>query len=421
MNNKYKPLRGFKYNSFLETEISFFIKNEFIKLTEKYNIKILNPPLLAKTSLFKCLGEASDIVNKELYAFTQKDGEEVCLIPEYTRIFVEQIAYENIKNGNFAYVGPCFRYERPQFGRYRSFNQIGLEIIGKENYMIDVEIFLFIKEFLKNIYIENYSLEINSIGSLEDRKNYEIILKEYFSNFIKDMSITNQNKFERGALLRMLDSKEDREIIENAPKITDYLSEASKNRFNKIKEVLNNLGIEFKENPLLVRGLDYYNDLVFEYNHEMLGVQALSGGGRYDGLFKEITKEQIAAVGFAMGMERIIHILEKNPIFLEKIINNKIYINILPVEESEYLKALEIKNFISNFPYKNTHKKYIIEILYDKNLSNRLKEANKNNVDYVIILGENEVKNSQVIIKHMKENISKNLLINNLKDFLENI
>ncbi len=234
MSNKYQPLRGFKYNTFLETEIFSFIENEFLKLTSKYNIKIVTPPLLAKISLFKCLGDTSDVVNKELYSFTQKDGEEVCLVPEYTRIFLEQMAYMNIKNGNFAYIGPCFRYERPQFGRYRSFNQIGLEILGKENYMIDVEIFLFIEEFFKNIYVENYLLEINSIGTLEDRKKYEIILKEYFANFIEKMSSINQYKFERGAFLRMLDSKEDREIIENAPKITDYLSEDSKNRFNKV-------------------------------------------------------------------------------------------------------------------------------------------------------------------------------------------
>jgi histidyl-tRNA synthetase len=415
MNNKYKPLRGFKYNTFLETEIFNFIKNEFVKLATKYNIKFINPPLLAKTSLFKSLGEASDVVNKELYAFTQKDGEEVCLIPECTRIFVEQMAYENIKNGAYGYISSCFRYERPQFGRYRSFNQIGLEFIGKENYMVDVEIFLFINNFLKNIYIEDYIIEINSIGTLEDRKNYQIVLKEYFMKIIDNMSNNSKNKFERGAYLRMLDSKdeEDKIYINNVPKITDYLSEESKNRFNKIKETLRKLNINFKENPLLVRGLDYYNDLVFEYTHEILGNQALSGGGRYDGLFKEITNEHIPAIGFGMGVERLIHILEKNPLFINKIINNKIYIYLLPVNETEYLEAIKIKEIISGINNKN----YILEILYDKNLSNRLKEVNKKNGDYVVIFGENEVANKEVIIKNMKNNLSVNIKVDDLINY----
>lgn len=414
MNNKYKPLRGFKYNNFLETEIFNFIRNEFFKLAEIYNMKIISPPLLAPTKIFKCLGEASDVVNKELYAFTQKDGEEVCLIPEYTRIFLEQMAYFNIKNGAYVYMGPCFRYERPQFGRYRSFNQLGLEIIGKNNYMVDVEVFLFVKEFLKNIYVDNYILEINSIGTIQDRKHYENLLKEYFEPQLNYMSENSKNKFYRGAFLRMLDSKDeaDKIIINKAPKITSFLCEESKNKFNKIKEILTNLNIQFKENPLLVRGLDYYNDLVFEYTHEILGNQALSGGGRYDGLFKNITNEEIPAIGFGMGVERIIHILEQNPKFINEVINNKIYINLLPIEETEYLKALEIKNIIISL-----NKKYMVEVLYDKNLSNRLKEANKNHVDYVIIFGENEINKQEVIIKNMKKNISNNILIKDLKNF----
>lgn len=418
MKKSYNPLRGFRYLSFLESNIFNIITKKLLEILNKNNVQMIHLPILAKTEIFNSLGEASDIVNKELYSFTQKDGENVCLVPEYTRIFVEQIGYMNIKKGKFAYLGPCFRYERPQFGRYRSFYQIGLEVIGENSYMTDVELILFLENFFLSLNIKNYVLNINSIGTIKDRSNYEEVLKKYFKPLLDKLSETSKLKYERGAFLRMLDSKDENDLIyiKNAPKIYDHLCEESKIIFSKIKKSLDNLNIKYIENSLLVRGLDYYNDLVFEYTHKDLGAQSsLCGGGRYDGLLKDILNENIPAIGFGIGVDRLIHILEKNHEFMDNYINinNKIYI--LPIEESEYIKALEIKKIL------DLMNKFNIQILYEKKLSKRLEEANKNNINIVIIFGENEIKENKVIIKNMKINKSEEIYIKDLENYFNKL
>jgi histidyl-tRNA synthetase len=417
MKKSYTPLRGFRYFRFIESNIFNIITEKFLQILKKNNIQMIHLPILAKTEIFDPLGKTSDIVNKELYNFIQKDGENVCLVPEYTRIFVEQVGYFNVKKGKFAYLGPCFRYERPQFGRYRSFYQIGVEVIGETSYMSDVELILFLEEFFHSLNLKDYILNINFIGTIEDRQSYEKTLKEYFTPFLKEMSTVANFKYERGAFLRMLDSKDEKDLffIDKAPKIYESLKEESKNIFNKIKKTLDDFNIKYVENPFLVRGLDYYNNLVFEYTHQDLGAQSsFCGGGRYDGLLPEILSENIPAIGFGVGVDRLIHILEKNQDFLEEYINknNKIYI--LPIEETEYSNALEIKKIIDSLNRFSSH------ILYDKKLSKRLEEANKNNINIVIIFGENEIKKNQVIVKNMKENKWEEVSINNLKFYFDN-
>ena len=393
---KYKPLRGFKYPTTMESKIWNFIRNIYYLLAQKYNINFLNPPLLAKTNIFQSLGLASDVVRKELYSFSQKDGEEVCLIPEYTRIFVEQMAHDKTFTGSYGCFGACFRYERPQLGRYRSFTQMSIETIGSKSYMKDIELFCFLRDFLDCIHLKDYKIFINSIGSIEDRRRYEGVLEVYFQEHLHKMSDNAKVKFERRAFLRMLDSKEEEDLmyITQAPKITSFLCEESRINYEKIKSTLQQLHIPFEENPLLVRGLDYYNDLVFEYTHHELGSQSsILGGGRYDGLFKEVTGKEVPAVGFAIGIERVIYILEKDLQFM-KVLNTIVKIAIIPVEEGEYLYALEIFQILKDLDIS-------ITILYEKNVSNRLKQCHKDAYAYVIIVGETEKKTRQLIVKNM--------------------
>lgn len=414
MSKKHAPLRGFKYYTALESQLLHWVRQKFNQLAEAYNIKIVNPPLLAKTSIFQSLGEASDVVKKELYSFTQRDGEEVCLIPEYTRIFVEQMCYENTFHGTFACFGPCFRYERPQLGRYRSFNQISIESIGSNHYMKDIELFCFLRDFLSAIGITDYKIQINSIGTLDDRKKYEQTLKEYFSKHLHKLSDNSKAKFEKKAFLRMLDSKDEEDLIyiNKAPKITDFLCDESMQTFHRIKMKLNELNIQFEENPLLVRGLDYYNDLVFEYNHMNLGSQnALLGGGRYDSLFKSVGGPDVAAVGVGIGVERLIHVLEKNEKLIDRL-NQKIHLGIIPIEETEYLYALEIFELLKN--------KVCIDVLYDKTVSQRLKICNKNMYEYVMLIGETERLNQNVVIKDMRNSTSITVSLTELSNYFNN-
>lgn len=409
---KHGPLRGFKYTTNLECKIFNFIRQQYLDLAQAYHMNFIQPPLVAKTSIFQSLGTASDVVRKELYAFTQKDGEEVCLIPEYTRVFVEQMLHQNTYKGTYACFGPCFRYERPQLGRYRSFHQISIEFIGSYHYMKDVEVICFIRDFLRALQICNYTLWINSIGTAKDRKEYEQELKSYFAPHMDKMSKNAQAKYERGAFLRMLDSKdeEDLKYIEKAPKILDFISDTSKETYNKIKDTLVKLNIKFKENPLLVRGLDYYNDLVFEYTHEDLGAQSsMLGGGRYDGLFKEVSGREVAAIGFAAGVERLVHILEQNKEFVESF-KEENKVALLPVEEGEYLYALEIFHLLKH--------KISIVILYEKSISHRLQQCNKENYKNVIIVGETEYKEKSLIIKNMQEGTQKTVRLDNIHDYL---
>jgi histidyl-tRNA synthetase len=393
-NNQFNCLRGFQYISNLECHILYHIQNIFLQLIKNYNMELFQPPILAKTAIFQSLGDTSDIVKKELYNFTQKDGEEVCLIPECTRVFVEQMLQQQKFQGSYGCFSSCFRYERPQLGRYRHFHQISVEVIGSDHYMKDIELFCFLRDFLHILHIKDYTIWINSIGSIEDRKRYEKVLEQYFAPLLKLMSKSNQEKFHRKAFLRMLDSKqlEDINIIKNAPIILNYLCDDSKKQYELIKLTLTQLDIPFQENPFLVRGLDYYNNLVFEYTHNDLGAQnSILGGGRYDYLFYQIIQKQVPAVGFAIGIERIMHILLQNKEYL------KIYqyksISIIPVEQTEHLYALEI--------FYQINEKIKCTILYEGNVSNRLQKANKNNNDYVIIIGETERKHKNLKLKNM--------------------
>jgi histidyl-tRNA synthetase len=413
MKNKCGPLRGFKYPTSDECQIFNFIREEYFKLVEEYNMKIIQPPILARKEIFVSLGENSDVVRKELYSFTQKDGEEVCLVPEYTRVFVDQMVFDNSFEGAYACFGSCFRYERPQKGRYRSFTQINTEFIGSKYYMKDIELFCFINDLLKKLGVKNYIININSIGTIEDRRKYEKALEEYFSGCLSKLSENSRIKFERKAFLRMLDCKDEEDLVylKASPKITDYLCEESKITYEKIKQTLRELSIDFVENPFLVRGLDYYNDLVFEYTcEESLGAQnSILGGGRYDGLFTEVIGKPVAAVGFAIGVERIIHIIENN-YESSKIKRKKI--SIIPIEETENLYGVKIFQLLK--------KEFKVDILYENTVSNRLKISNKTQCDYVILVGSTEKSNGTLILKNMINSEEKTLFFSNLIDFLKN-
>lgn len=420
MSYKHQPIRGFRYLSTRDSTIYNFIRTNYFAMAEEFNIQAIIPPILAYTKLFTSLGESSDIVRKELYSFTQKDGEEVSLVPELTRVIVEQLAHERIYTGSYAAFGPCFRYERPQKGRYRFFNQGSVELFGSNSPMKDLELFLFIHHFFNKIHINDAVLHINSIGTIEDRKRYINILKEYFEPLLDKMSQNSRDKFERGAFLRMLDSKDttDLQYITAAPKITDYLSEDSQQRYNTVKNMLNTFGIKYIENPLLVRGLDYYNHIVFEYTHAILGAQSsLCGGGRYDGLFKEVAGVAVPAIGVGFGIDRLMLVLEekiKTDINLKnKCFGNFITINIIPIETTEEVYAMQIAEELR----KEKAAIYKVNVLWDGKVSKRMEKSS--NADYVIIFGTTEQCNNIVNVKNMKTGVTIQVERENMINFKE--
>lgn len=278
----------------------------------------IRSPIFEQTDLFeRGIGEATDIVGKEMYTFQDRGDRSITLRPEGTagvvRAFVEHNLYATGGVQRLWYKGPMFRYERPQAGRQRQFHQIGLELLGSDDARADVEVIALATDILQNLGLKNLKLDLNSVGNREDRGRYREALVAYLSGYKDELDKDSQERLERNPL-RILDSKDERtkEINRNAPSILDYLSDDSRRHFDRVRQLLTDLEVEYHLNPCLVRGLDYYTHTAFEIQSDDLGAQAtVCGGGRYDGLVTELGGPDTPAVGWAIGMERLILLLQQ--------------------------------------------------------------------------------------------------------------
>ncbi|MEG4202361.1 histidine--tRNA ligase [Microcoleus sp. Pol7_A1] len=287
-------------------------------ILKKAAYREIRTPIFEQTSLFeRGIGEATDVVGKEMYTFKDKGDRSITLRPEGTagvvRAFIQNSLEAQGGLQRLWYAGPMFRYERPQQGRMRQFHQIGVEVLGTADPRADVEVIAIACDILQTIGLKNLRLDINSVGNKEDRQNYRQALIDYFTPHKSELDADSQDRLTRNPL-RILDSKNERtqEIVAGAPSILDYLGEESRSHFEQVQQMLTNLGISYQLNPRLVRGLDYYTYTAFEIISDDLGAQAtVCGGGRYDGLVKELGGPDTAAVGWAMGMERLIILLQK--------------------------------------------------------------------------------------------------------------
>ena len=356
----------------------FFLLESFRKLAESFNCYEIKTPTVEFLSLFqRSVGEGTDIVEKEMFLLNNSEVENkfenlLCLKPEATASIVRSM----INNGKFSgrYFTFCnlFRRERPQSGRYREFYTFSIEFFGRRDVLQSLECLDLAISFFNQLNIK-YILKVNNIGSSEDRKTYSKSLQNYFASHYENLSEDSKNRFNKGKFLRILDSKEDKEIIEEAPKIENYLNEDSKKNFQKILKFLENKKIDFEVDFNLVRGLDYYNDLVFEFiDIVAMGRQnSICGGGNYDGLFSHLGSQDTAAVGFGIGLDRIINLMDNNLKFRKKI---------LFIEEIEENNGNSSDNIITEL-----RKNFAVEIS-----PNNLKVINKNkkNFDYVVFLSE---------------------------------
>ncbi|WP_299489401.1 histidine--tRNA ligase [Acaryochloris sp. IP29b_bin.137] len=285
----------------------------------------LRTPIFEQTHLFeRGIGEATDVVGKEMYTFKDRGDRSITLRPEGTagavRSFIENKLYAQGGVQRLWYIGPMFRYERPQAGRQRQFHQIGLECLGSTDARADVEAIAIASQLLKSLGVPEWTLSLNSLGTSEDRQKYRAALVNYLNQYKDDLDPDSQDRLQRNPL-RILDSKdpETKEIAQSAPNILDYLGPDSKQHFDQVQQLLTDLDIAYTLNPCLVRGLDYYTHTAFEFELDELGNQAtVCGGGRYDRLVAELGGPETPAVGWAIGMERLILLLQKAEIALNQ-------------------------------------------------------------------------------------------------------
>ncbi|MBW4575898.1 MAG: histidine--tRNA ligase [Aphanothece sp. CMT-3BRIN-NPC111] len=278
----------------------------------------IRTPIFEPTELFeRGIGEATDVVGKEMYTFKDKGDRSITLRPEGTagavRSYIEHSIYSQGGIQRLWYTGPMFRYERPQAGRQRQFHQLGVEVLGSADARADAEVIAIAANILQTLGLKNLRLNINSVGDLEDRQRYRQALVDYLTPYKDQLDPDSQERLSRNPL-RILDSKDERtqEIAKDAPSILDYLGSNSQRHFEQVQQLLSDLGIDYELNPRLVRGLDYYTHTAFEIQSDDLGAQAtVCGGGRYDGLVKELGGPDTPAVGWAIGLERLILLLQQ--------------------------------------------------------------------------------------------------------------
>lgn len=381
----------------------------------KFNFEEIRTPIMEQTELIKRgIGELTDIVTKEIFAFSKGDSNYV-LRPELTapvvRAYVQHHLAQRGGTQKLYYIGPMFRAERPQKGRQRQFHQFGVEVIGSDNPVADVECIAFMMQIYKRIGIKNFNLKINSVGDPESRDGYKNVLREYLAPHFDELSELSQRRFEKNPM-RILDSKEpeDQEFIKNAPIISDHLNEESAKHFDAVCTHLTDLGIEYTIDPLLVRGMDYYTKTAFELTSTDLGSQdALAGGGRYDLLVEEIGGQSTPAVGFAAGMERLFIACEELDITLAEPKSIDIFIVTLGEPARKWalttLPKLREQGISATMDY-----------LY-RSMRAQMKDANRENANYALIVGDNELEAGKFTLRNMKESEEETLSLEDILNF----
>ena len=376
-------------------------------VVEKYGFEEIETPIFEFTEVFsRNLGDTSDIVTKEMYCFEDRGGESLTLRPEGTAGVVRSFISEGMQQNlpvKLYYAGPMFRYERPQKGRQRQFTQFGVELLGVESPQADIEVIAMAYEFIESLGLEgNVTVEINSLGDADSRAAYREKLVAYLQQHYDELSEDSKSRLERNPL-RVLDSKEecDKAVVANAPLYQDSLNDNSREFFQQVLKGLDLLGIKYRVNNHLVRGLDYYSHTVFELVTDKLGAQGtVLAGGRYDGLVEQMGGGKVAGIGWACGVERLSMLLEGGVELARPIA-------VIPVGEDVSEKALEIA-------YRLRRAGFRVEHSYSGNLKKRMTKANKANAVKAVIFGSDELNQDMVTIKDLDSGEQKTVSLNNL-------
>ena len=424
MNTKIKTIRGMNDILPEATRLWRYVEEIVRDVVESYGYREIRVPLIEYTDLFKrSIGEVSDIVEKEMYTFKDRNDGSLTLRPEATASLVRAGLTNGLLHNQKQKLwtsGPMFRYEKPQQGRYRQFSQFDVEAMGYFGPDVDVELIIMRSNMWKRLGISQLTLEINSLGSNESRSIYRQELIQYFEKFKQKLDQDSIRRLEKNPL-RILDSKnpEMHEIIKKAPKMLDYLDPDSAQHFSLFKDMLDQSGIKYVVNPRLVRGLDYYNRTVFEWVTDALGAQgAVCSGGRYDTLVEKLGGRSTPAIGWAMGMERLISLYEK---CVGKHHPNNTDVFIVAVGEDVFQKSLELSERL-----RDSFQNLRVEVnLGGGGFKSQLKKADKSGASYAIIIGENELQEGTYGLKPLRSDenqvtISSEKIIEELEKKIEN-
>lgn len=379
-----------------------YVEGEIRELCRRFGYSEIRTPTFEHTELFqRGIGEGTDVVDKEMYTFTDRGERSITLRPENTasavRAYLQNKLYAQSNLVKLFYIGSMFRYDRPQAGRMREFHQFGVEALGEANPAVDAEVILLAMNLLEGLGLKNLELSINSVGCPKCRSKYRTMLQDFFRDKLEDLCEDCRSRFERSPL-RILDCKKDSDkpYMADAPKITDCLCEECADHFAKLKELLTSAGISFTHDPRLVRGLDYYTKTAFEIKYPPLGAQsAVAGGGRYDGLIEEMGGNPTPAVGFATGLERLLLALESQNLLPEK--NRSV---------DAYIVALGEAAQAEGFKLLNSLRQQGLSAAMDfagRSMKAQMKQANKLGAKYSVILGEDEIAEGVVMLRSMED------------------
>jgi histidyl-tRNA synthetase len=393
-----------------------FLKSIVESVFGNFNYKEIRTPIFEETALFaRGIGEATDIVSKEMYTFLDRSGDSITLRPEMTagvvRAFIEHSLDKKQNLNKLFYIGPMFRQERPQAGRLRQFHQFGAEALGSNDPFLDAEMIVVAYDIFDQLGLKNLFVKINSLGVPSSRENYKNNLRKYLKPHFGNLSAESKKRFDTN-ILRLFDSKEenDQKIMSDAPLLMDYLDDESLQHFEKVKTALNLARIPFEVDARLVRGLDYYTNTTFEVISGSVGSQsALCGGGRYNLLVKELGGPDIPGVGFAAGMERILLACENEKAFS------------LDAERPE-LFIITLGKELENFAYQTAiyfrRRNLSVDLDYlSRSVKAQMREANRINAKFVLFIGGEEFGRNEVVLKNMSSGEQTNFN----KDELENI
>ena len=406
-----KMIRGMPDLYDEDVERISFVENICLETFKSFNFQEFRTPIVENKSLFqRSVGESSDIIQKEVYEFEDRNGELLCLRPEGTAGLVRALITNGLMNDEikkFFYLGPMFRYERPQKGRKRQFFQAGAELIGEESTKSDVEIILLAKTILDKLNIK-YKLDINYLGKKDSLDSYRTYLREYLQNFKDELDEKVYARLQRNPI-RAIDSKDAniQKICKKASDISEFLNNEEKESFKKTIESLKDLKIKFNLNKNLVRGLDYYTGTVFEFTVDGLGAQnAVIGGGRYDNLIKELGGRDLPAIGFALGIDRLAEIINitrrKKDIFIGSIDDNSInFAQYIGNKLRENIRGLVVENYLGS-----------------ANVKKQLKKANSQGFKFAIIVGQEEQNTNSFKLKNLSDGSENTLSEIELVEFL---
>lgn len=393
-----------------------YVENIARETAAEFGFKEIRTPMFEHTELFlRGVGETTDIVTKEMYTFDDKGGRSMTLRPEGTagvaRCFIENGLHQGVMPMKAYYIASVFRYEKPQNGRLREHHQFGVECYGSDSPSADAEVIALAATLLKKVGLKQIELNLNSIGCPKCRAEYNKALKEYIGANLHLMCGQCQARFEKNPL-RILDCKEEKckEITKNAPKILDYLCDDCKAHFEKVQQILTSLGIAFKVNSGIVRGLDYYTRTVFEFVSTDIGAQGtVCGGGRYNNLVEEVGGKPTPAVGFGMGLERLLLVLENTDNLKAEPENIDVYVASLGENAQTYARKL-VMNLRENGVKAETD-------IMDRGVKAQMKYADRSGAKFVVVIGDEELDNGVVNVKNMTDGSTEQCALDKLTEY----